>query len=686
MRGNQAWFVRDFLGRNRHVFRVPVYQRNYNWVKLQCEKLYRDILETKENDEQHFMGYIAYTKGFNSADDITEVLVIDGQQRITTLYLLLKALYDIAVEEKSVSVENEIADVIFNRNCDEKDKVKLRLNKVDNKQLSYLFENKLEKMNRFSNVYKNYVLFVSLIKETLKTDLDLGDILEGVKKLEICEAVFDIRDGDNPQAVFESINSTGMDLTLSDLVKNYLLMDTSSQNYLYNSYWLNIESNVGSKNLNDFMKTYVDSKTIGAVNSDKAYDRFKAIIKEQNYNSEQMLFLLRNLSKCYGTFVGHKNYYNSKVQDYLRGLYYTKQSVMMPLVFRFFEDYEKGNINEETLTKVLEYTLTYAIRVTITDSTKGLNILMKTFYGWVIKNNNYDNYYEKFVATFNICNDRVNNRMPSDEKVREALVYSPFFRKDVCRYIFSVLEKGSKENLVFNIKALDHILPEKTSNLWRDEIGEKDYARVHEIYLHTLGNLTYMGYKGPAKNIKNKSFADKKAVIKANNANSVLNKDIVKIEHWNEEAIVNRAKRLGEILVKDIFPYIPTPVGFEKKNEDVCLNIMDKIDISSFNPTEVVLFGNVFQVKNFAEVLEKFIRVIYETDSVRLSKIVLDEKFPDHLREESSKTKLKKPVQIKNSSIFYEGDLSPKEVVDFIKILVSYLKINPNNINLYQSK
>lgn len=685
MRGNQAWFVRDFLGRNRHIFVVPVYQRNYDWNKVQCTKLYEDILEAKERDRHHFMGYVAYVKKANLEKDLNELLVIDGQQRIATMYILLKVMLDIAVKKKNVRVENEIKDIIFNRNCDEKDKMKLVLNKEDDKQINLLFDNKIEEMNKDSNIFKNYKCFEALIRNSLDEDKDLGDIMEGIKKLEIFEAIFDTGMGDSPQEVFESINSTGIELTVSDLVKNFLLMETDRQKGLYEKYWLEIETNVGTEKINDFMMLFVNSLTINSVAKDKAYNRFKEIFKEGNYTCEEMLGKLKMLSKCFAVYIGNKDFYNSKIQDYLHGLYYMKQERIMTLVFRFFEDFETGNIDEETLTKVLEYTLTYAVRISVTGSVKGLPALMTTIYNWAINNNNYENYYEKFVTNLNICNDRTNNKMPSDEQFRKALVEEPFFRKDVCKYLFTVLENNSKENFEFNSKSLEHIFPPRISETWKKDFKEKDYLEIYEVYPHTLGNLTHTGYKGPVKNIEFKSFSDKKAIIKLNSPKSILNRDILSARTWDKKAIENRANKLADILIGEIFPYVPTPDGFDNRKEEVNYNLADVEFPITFYPTQTVMLGNVKNVKSWSDVWKEFVRVIYENKNAELTNLIFKGEMPKYFAPEDLQNRLKFPKQIKKSAIFFESKMSDEEIISTMKDLIKKLNMDISDFSFYEN-
>lgn len=181
MQPYKAWLFSDVIEKNKRVFKIPVYQRNYDWTNIQCEKLFQDIMKANQRDHKHFMGTIVYIVGLDGST-LNEVLIIDGQQRLTTTYILLKALFD-ASKGISVRIEEEIKEVMFNRNCDEKYKVKLKPIKSDNNQLLLLLKNKFDDMDRNSNIYKNYVTFKKLIADTLASGLELRDILDGIKKL-----------------------------------------------------------------------------------------------------------------------------------------------------------------------------------------------------------------------------------------------------------------------------------------------------------------------------------------------------------------------------------------------------------------------------------------------------------------------------------------------------------------------
>ena len=302
MQPYKVWLFSDLIEKNKRVFKIPVYQRNYDWSNIQCEKLFQDIMKANECDHKHFTGTIVYINGIDGSA-LNEVLIIDGQQRLTTVYILLKALYDVA-KGVSVRIENEIEEVMFNRNCGEKYKLKLKPIKTDNEQLRLLIQNKIDEMDRNSNIYKNYICFKNLIDKTLKSGLEVNDILNGIKKLEMVEIVLDKSQGDEPQKIFESINSTGLELSLADKIRNYLLMDDANQDELYENYWSSIEKNVGYRNLGDFVINFLNSQISKTVNSKNAYRLFKEHCEANNLSHEDVLINLKRTSKYYGAFIG----------------------------------------------------------------------------------------------------------------------------------------------------------------------------------------------------------------------------------------------------------------------------------------------------------------------------------------------------------------------------------------------
>ena len=670
MKANRMWLFSDVLEKNKRVFRVPVYQRNYDWTNIQCEKLFLDILEANKKNCQHFIGTVVYIDDVNGGSGLNEVLIIDGQQRITTIYILLKALYN-ASKGVSAHIESEIEEVMFNRHCDETYKIKLKPVKTDNDQLLYMIKDRIELMDRSSNVYKNYITFKKLIDEKLKLGLEINDILNGVKKLEVVEIILDKSQGDKPQKIFESINSTGLDLSLADLVRNYLLMDNINQEDLYEEYWLEIEKNVGYKNLGDFVINYLNSQISKSVNEKNAYHLFKKHCVENNLSCDNILKSLKRTSKYYGAFIGENKYYSAELIKYLSAFNTIKQTTILPLLFKIFNDFEDKRINEETLSKVLNYLLTYLVRITACEISKNLSKFMKTMYDRVI-DGNYDNYYERFVIFLNDL--RANDRMPTDKEFREALLSKPLYKKNICKYLLSVIENSTKEHIDVSNLTIEHILPQKeNAAVWRKEIGE-DYNNVYDLYLHTLGNLTITGHNSE---LGTKSFNDKKNIIKKYSKANILNKDVLSVDRWNKSTILNRANNLIDILLEE-FKYVEIHSDKNIKNE-LGFDLNSDIDFSNTKPIAFSFDGEFIKVKNWVDLLTKFIGIAYDLDMVLFVDLAKqDYSIPNATRIyiSNDNRKLRKPKEIENTGIYFEANLSSNRVLSFIKVLLIKMGID----------
>lgn len=606
MKANRMWLFSDVLEKNKRMFKVPVYQRNYDWNHIQCEKLYQDIMDANEKNIQHFTGTVVYIDDVNGGSGLSEVLIIDGQQRITTMYILLKALYD-AAKNVSVRIESEIEEVMFNRHCDEIYKVKLKPVKTDDKQLKLLIKNKIEQMDRNSNVYKNYVIFKNLIDDSINKGFELNDILNGIKKLEVVEIILDKLQGDDPQKIFESINSTGLELSLADLIRNYLLMDDINQEELYEEYWIEIEKNVGYRNLGDFVINFLNSQISGTVNSKNAYRLFKEHCQNNNLSHKDVLIDLKRTSKYYGAFIGEINCYSNEVTKYLNAFNTIKQTTILPLLFRVFDDFEENSIDENTLCQLLNYMLTYLVRTNACEINKNMAKFMKSLYDRAF-DGNYDNYYEKFVIFLNDL--RANDRMPTNKEFEDALIYKPLYKKNICKYLLSVIENSTKEHIDVSNLTIEHILPQKENAVvWKKEVGE-DYSSVYEQYLHTLGNLTITGHNSE---LGTKAFAEKKKIIRENSKANILNKEVLDVDTWNEKSIKRRAKILARKLIKE-FEYVDLHTDKDLYLEH-SFNVDSNIDFSNTKPDEFVFIGEHTKVTSWVDLLTKTISIAYDLDS-----------------------------------------------------------------------
>ena len=680
MKANRMWLFSDVLEKNKRVFKVPVYQRNYDWTNIQCEKLFQDIMKAGENNRQHFTGTVVYIDDVNGGSGLNEVLIIDGQQRITTMYILLKALYD-ASKGVSARIEDEVQEVMFNRHCDEKYKVKLKPVKTDNEQLILLIKDKVDKMDRNSNVYKNYVIFKKLIETTVANGYELNDILEGIKKLEIVEIILDKLQGDEPQKIFESINSTGLELSLADLIRNYLLMDDENQDELYEEYWLEIEKNVGYRNLGDFVINFLNSQITGSVNSKNAYRLFKEHCQNNGLSHKDVLTALRGTSKYYGAFIGEIKCYSARVTKYLNAFNMIKQTTVLPLLFRIFDDFEEGNIDENTLSSVLECLLTYFVRTNACEINKNMAKFMKSLYDRVI-DGSYENYYERFVMFLNDI--RANDRMPTDKEFREALIYRPLYKKNICKYLLSVIENSTKEHIDVSNLTIEHILPQKeNAAVWKKEVGA-DYSRVYETYLHTLGNLTITGHNSE---LGTKAFEEKKKIIRKNSKANILNREVLSADTWTEKSILHRAEILADILIEE-FKYIEIHSDTNESIE-LTFDVNSNFDFSNTKPGEMIFVGEHTKVSSWADLLAKTMDTAFDLHAETITDLATKDysiPYATRIYISNDERKIRKPKQIDNSGIYFEANLSANGIISFIKDLLAKLQLDTDDFSFSLSE
>lgn len=680
MQPYRVWFFSDLIEKNKRVFKVPVYQRNYDWSNVQCEKLYQDIMLAHERDHKHFTGTIVYIVGLNGSN-LSEVLIIDGQQRMTTVYILLKALYD-AAKGVSTRIEEEIQEVMFNRNCEEKYKVKLKPIKSDNEQLLLLIKDKIDDMDRNSNIYKNYIFFKTMIEETLNNGYELGDILDGIKKLEMVEIILDKSQGDEPQKIFESINSTGLDLSLADLIRNFLLMDDENQDELYENYWSEIEKNVGYRNLGDFVINFLNSQIPRAVNTKNAYQLFKKHCEQNKLSHEDVLKQLKKTSRYYGAFIGENNCYSKEITGCLRSFSTIKQTTVLPLIFRIFTDYEDGHIDDKTLCKVLNYLLTYYVRITACEINKNLAKFMKSMYDRIIDGSTYDDYYERFVVFLNDL--KANDRMPTDKEFKAALINKPLYKKPICKFVLSVIENSTKEHIDVSNLTIEHILPQKeNAAVWKKEVGE-DYSKVYENYLHTLGNLTITGHNSE---LGTKSFNDKKDIIRENSKAVILNREVLSADTWNEKAILHRAEVLASLLIKQ-FNYEDIHSD-SIDNNDSGFSLDSGLNLTNTKPDSFTFVGEYTKVSSWAEVLAKFMSVAYELDTPLLSDLAAKNYIipnASNVYISNDKRKMRKAKEIDRSGIFYESNLSANTIVSFIRDILLQMELEPDEFTFTLSE
>lgn len=606
--------INDFIEPNKHQYAIPVYQRNYEWSKEQCEKLFRDIVDAYKKNRTHFCGSVVHAL-LKEEHNIYYHIIIDGQQRLTTIYIMLKALLDLAdTDAKREAFE----EAVFNKDkfdtldIDKASKLKLKPIKTDNNQLMLLMDNKYDEIDKSSGIWHNYELFCNLIKEELETGLDVKEIYKGIEKL-IC-ANIKLEDEDNAQEIFERINSTGIPLSLADKIRNFVLMTDVEQEKLYEDYWLKIENLVRKDQMTSFFLDYLNMKIDGFAKESDAYEIFKSIYKENQYTNEAILQELLHYAEYYHAFLYGNSKYSDKVNSALDSLQKLKQTTVFLFLFRVFDDYDKKVINQGELEKVLQFLLNYSIRRLICEiGSNSLRGLYKTLYFRIFaREENKQCYYDAIVSFFIQLTSK--DVLPGDEMFITALKENNLYRKNaLCKFLLGAIENQGKEQLVTDNLTIEHIMPQNKnlSTAWQNMLGD-DWQNVRDTYLHTLGNLTLTGYNSE---LGDKAFEEKKELLATVHTKVViLYEDVKDCDAWNAETIKNRANNLANMVVA-LFPIVQPEkeVSFAdpRYKEYTC----DEPDEATYKaPNYYILQGERVNTNNFADMLRSIISRLYAID------------------------------------------------------------------------
>lgn len=683
MKATAVWAINDVIEKNKRVFKVPVYQRNYDWKINHCEKLFEDVLQAYREDKKHFIGTMVYLKGEKDSSQLQESLIIDGQQRITTIYIFLKAILDLAKEQNKVAVCSEIEDLLFNRHCEEKNKIKIKLIKTDEKQLRFLMYNQYDDLEKSSNIRLNYEFFKKKLQNLPDETYELGDILYGLKKLELIEISLDRHDGDDPQVIFESINSTGLALSLSDLIRNYLLMDIKKQDFLYEQYWLQIEQLLGYEKMEEFFIQFLNAKVRDNVSIQKAYQVFKKYSEDFKNSNEDLLKELRGYANFYAAFIGKNKVYDKKINKILNDFITMKQTTLYPFLFKVFEDHDLERINDDILYKILKLFQTYSLRRLICEiPSNSLKGFYKFFYGKCFKDGvalSGERYYETIRKALYAIQTK--DKMIRDVEFKDALIHKGLYKKSVCKFVLLEIENEGKELLDGDSLSIEHILSQKENlSVWQNELGAA-YQETYDKYLHTLGNLTLTGYNAE---MSTKSFQKKKEeLMNSQTKVSILNRDVINQTKWDKDAILRRANNLADILIR-IFP-LENVDSTIKEEQECWITLHDEIYPTKTNPILLEYYGDGYLVNSYSDVLGCFLQCVYKENPELLELLarqnaLFGKATNPYLSYE--RNVLRKPEELLKSGIFYEKNLNVIGIMKFMRELVLKAELDPTEISI----
>lgn len=683
MDAHKLWMLRDFIGAQKVLFKIPVYQRNYDWSEGNCNRLLDDIKTIMDTGDKHFLGTIVFMAANGGGFSLQEYTIIDGQQRLTTIMLMLKALAD-AAAEVNPACAREISDVfLHNQYCDEEYKIKLKPIKSDNDQFVALLKDDYNELDEEGHIFRNYTLAHNRIKQWIKNGYTPQDILTAMQKLEIVEIVL-TKDEDDPQIIFESINSTGLDLSSSDLIRNFLLMNAKNQDYLFETYWLSIEKALKKgtdyTNLNLFFSQYLVFKTNMAVADAKIYQAFVKLFKEQNFNQESCLKELSYYSEIFKAFVYDDSKYSQQTKSILKKIRQLKQTTCYPFLLHVFDDYEQGIIDEATLEQTLQFILSYLVRRMVCGiQSNTLRNLFRSLYNRVFKVSKNKNKYYAAINKFFYSEAGTIDTVPTDGEFSKALRSGDMYRNRIlCKFLLMDIENGGsgKEKLNFENLTIEHIMPQMQSMPWMHITPEE-----HEEYLHVLGNLTITGYNSE---LSNNAFDEKKKIINEHSKAVILNSDVISCSVWDIEAIKARGRRLGKIVFER---YAISPVNDKIEFEYLSTIRLDNMkDITGKKLVMFTFEGETYRQDRYAMMLFDIINLLDKKQPGKLDELAKNASFylsdrKQHTHISTVEDSMRWAWKIREG-VYIEANLSAPSIMKFIDRLFEEYELDKTTFSI----
>ena len=546
--------IYEILNGNKQ-FLIPVYQRYYSWDIEQCKRLWNDIVEMqKKGKVGHFVGSIVNIAEQAMPTGVQKYMIIDGQQRMTTLSLLLLALRDYAINNPEDTTINarRIDNMLLKNEYESGDeRYKLLLTETDRDILMRLVEEKPIPDDTRSKLLDNYKFFAGKIADK---ELQPAEVYESIGKLQIVNITLD-RSVDDAQAIFESLNSTGKELSESDLIRNYVLMglEPTEQTYVYEHLWRPMELlfvyETQDSVMDRFFRDYLTMKITRIPKQDRVYEEFKLYHLNCEFSTIRELCQdLLTYAKYY-TNMAFKRSSNPALKSLYEDINDLRMEVSYPFLLKVHNDYAEGIISEDDLKLIIRLCISYVFRRSICDIPT--NSLNKTFA--TLKNEiKPDDYVNSIKAFFVMRNDY--KEFPDDDKFAAAFVSRDIYTMRSRNFILSHLENyGNKAPIIIENYTIEHIMPQNSSLSpeWQQMLGA-NWREVQKTYLHTIGNLTLTAY--------NSEMSDHPFMVKMDMEGGFkesalrLNAYVVKLNEWNEQTIKERAALLAD-KAKQIWAY-----------------------------------------------------------------------------------------------------------------------------------
>lgn len=565
----------QLLSNNDVTFFIPPYQRNYEWTKEQCEVFLDDILKTTEANmrgkkTEHFFGTVTCFKTDTPFGQPSKLVLIDGQQRITTTMLFLVALRDtLGKNELGKYID---AKYLKNDNVSGDSEYKIKLKQVESDWSAYrniILSYQLSDKEKNSAVYRNYQYFFNKLQGLKDDRNNLSELIEkGLDKFSVVaiELEPEKNEWENPQEIFESMNSLGKPLSLADLVRNYLLLGQSAdeQERLYNQYWLQIEKAIPGQ-VSDFIRDFMQAQEMRSfhkateTNYKDLYGQFKKMFSAKD--AESLLKSLAESAHVYAYLVTDISCGNAEIDGQLQDLKTLNVTTAYSFLLELLKSWKQGNFTDKDIYGILDVFKIYCLRRRIIGLTAAENrnfpILVSRIPDLRIANDKKEKMYEILARQEN------NLRLPNDIELDRYLRTMNFANFRYCKFYLSLVEEKITKNRPSQTDSrlqIEHILPQTLSEEWRNELGGDNPDELHQSLVNTIGNITLIRHN---QELGNKSFKDKKEVYENKAGLQIAKTKIVECSVWNADSINVRTDWIISYLLSDV---LPIPNSMRKTN------------------------------------------------------------------------------------------------------------------------
>lgn len=684
MKGSELRLI-EYMEGSKKRFIIPVYQRNYDWKIENCKQLYDDLIQViKNNSKTHFFGSIVSV--YEPSGRNTEFLIIDGQQRLTTMSLLFLALYNLLEEKIIISEDESLKDQIYedflvDKYQPQEKRMKLKPIKNDQKAFSKLFNSKDDYI-KDSNLTINYSYFYERIQ---KQEITIDELFDAICRLEIINIT--LNNEDNPQLIFESLNSTGLDLSEGDKIRNYILMGLpkQKQDEYYEKYWNCIEK-CTKYDVSSFIRDYLSVKQLVIPSQKKVYINFKKYVEDSSLKIIEILEDLLSYAKRYNILLCEKTS-SKELNSCINRLNRLETTVTRPFFLEVLRLYDENQINLNEVAEAFSITESYLFRRTICDlPTNALNKIFLLLNREIMRYDGTDsNYIEKLKFALLSKKDRA--RFPNDDDFSLMFTEKPIYQMNSKNkiYILERLENfGTLEDKDIyrhydeGEYSIEHIMPQHLTPAWIKELGDS-YEEIHDTWLHRIANLTLTAYNSK---YSNSTFVEKKTMKNGFEDSGIrLNTYVSKKDKWTLAELRDR----NDYLLKralDIWAFPSTNYKPQEKQLD-SYTLDDEASFLSGRQIAKFVYKGIEQpVVSWVEMYTKVLRALYLEDKTIITKIALSTDDDLSIHFSTNKRIFKKCDEI-GDNVYVQTNTNTQSKLSVLNRLYKLYGMDPTDLVFY---